>query len=70
MSGNSDPFSLHPFAVIASLAPGSREHAWAAVDAEPELEPERRGVHRRLVAIVSRRLNSSQAAGTGTERAF
>jgi hypothetical protein len=66
MAGNRDLFSLHPFAAIASLGAAGQESA--ADDAEPE--PERQAIHRRLLAVVRRRLDSPQAPSTRSERAF
>jgi hypothetical protein len=67
MTGKRDPLSLHPFAVVASLGAAEQESTHSPADAQPEAE--REAVHRRLLALVGRRLDSSHGPSARTERA-
>lgn len=72
MTGKRDLFDLHPIGIIGAAAAGRPDHASrrleAVADAAPELE--RASVQRRLLAVLSRRLDSPRARGAPTERAL
>jgi hypothetical protein len=67
LTGKRDPLSLHPFTVVASLGAPERESTHVPAEAQPEAE--REAVHRRLLAVVGRRLDSSHGPSARTERA-
>lgn len=57
------PFDLHPAAVVGAVSAGRPEAGRASVDAEPEPVTERISVQRRLLAVLTRRLDSQAARG-------
>jgi hypothetical protein len=69
MTRSRDPQSHHPYAVLATLVVGSSDQTPAPVAAEPDVEPERRRVHRRLLATLTRRLENPGARPARSERA-
>jgi hypothetical protein len=69
VSRSSDPFQLHPLAIIGSLAATPRDGHPARRDSEPEREPERFAVHRRLLATLTRRLDAPRARQARIDRA-
>ena len=69
MKSDSDLFQLHPAAVFGSLDAGRGEPSPRA-DAEPDLEPERVRVHRRLLALLSGRFQATEPGSARGERAY
>ena len=69
MTRKRDPFDLHPVAVLGAVTAGRPGDARASVDAEPEPVTERASVQRRLLAVLTRRLDS-RAARARTGRAY
>jgi hypothetical protein len=69
MTTSRSPSDLHPYAVLASLTVGARPAGPAPRDAEPEPESERIRLHQRLLAVLSRRLETPAAGRPRSERA-
>jgi hypothetical protein len=68
VSRSSDPFQLHPLAIIGWLAATPRDEPPARRDSEPEREPERFAIHRRLLATLTR-LDAPRARQARIDRA-
>jgi len=69
MTRKRDLLDLHPVAVLGAMTAGRPEGVRSSVDAEPEPVHERVPVQRRLLALLTRRLDS-QAARARTGRAY
>lgn len=57
MTTSRDPSQLHPLAIIGAVAAQSVDASPAPVDAEPDPVPDRAGVNRRLLAVLSARMS-------------